>query len=123
MSRRASPNAKFLAGKPFHRAVGRGQNFLHATAALAAVPDRKTFTANFTTKMGLKRHDIAVRIQALALAEVVIPLKGVAEITMRTNRAISYLKQKACQHGYNLRIPGLSRWSMWKMNHALEDLK
>ena len=50
--------------------------------------------------MGLK-HDIAVRIQALALAEEGITVKRIMEITNMSRRTIFNLKKKARERGYN----------------------
>lgn len=51
--------------------------------------------------MVFKKHDIAVRIQALALVEEGIPTKRVTEITGLSRKTIYNLRKKACERGYN----------------------
>ena len=51
--------------------------------------------------MGLKQHDIAVRIQALALAEEGITVERIIEITGLSRRTIFNLKKRARERGYN----------------------
>jgi transposase len=51
--------------------------------------------------MSLKQHDIAVRIQALALAEEGIKVARITEITGLSRRTIFYLKKRARDRGYD----------------------
>ena len=51
--------------------------------------------------MPFKKHDLAVRIQALALVEEGITVKRVMEITSLSRRTIFDLKKKARERGYN----------------------
>jgi transposase len=51
--------------------------------------------------MVFKQHDLAVRIQALALAEEGIATKRIREITGLSRKTLYNLKKKAQERGYN----------------------
>ncbi|MCJ1480432.1 hypothetical protein MMC06_000587 [Schaereria dolodes] len=54
--------------------------------------------------MAFKKYDIAVRVQALALAEVGVPIQIVCEITGLSRRSVYHLRKKARERGFDPQV-------------------